>query len=45
MDHAVFISDLMIKRTEALQAAAKHEKDKVSQLVQLSRKQEVYVFF
>ncbi|PIC19627.1 hypothetical protein B9Z55_025107 [Caenorhabditis nigoni] len=30
LDHAIFINDLMIKRTEALQAAAKHEKDKVS---------------
>ncbi|CAO4386226.1 unnamed protein product [Caenorhabditis nigoni] len=28
LDHAIFINDLMIKRTEALQAAAKHEKDK-----------------
>ncbi|CAI2356172.1 unnamed protein product [Caenorhabditis sp. 36 PRJEB53466] len=27
-DHAVFINDQMIKRTESLQAAAKHEKDK-----------------
>ncbi|KAF1748563.1 hypothetical protein GCK72_025030 [Caenorhabditis remanei] len=28
LDHAVFISDLMIKRIVSLQVAAKHEKDK-----------------